>query len=345
MNRIIKKLLDLLNGLAVIGLLISYLSPYVDPLDFWPVSFFGLAFKPLFGLNLTLLFLWIWKGKKRWVYNALFILLGLPFAGRNIQFFNASSKQDTDINVASFNTYVQQIYSDGNTTAQIDKYLKDNNHDLAVLIEWFDGYGDISREEYPHQIFIRLRNATKYGMRFVSKHKIVHWERIKYDHFTNNIAAYFDIDIDGTIIRFVTVHLQSNGVSSKDYHQLTDVGQNEEYKKHAFEFIQKLKTHTQRRSSQTKTVLKSIEDSPYPVVIMGDFNDTPQSYVYQTLRGKRKDAFMEKGNRWGATYLKPFPLLRIDYILHDEELECTSYNCVSEIKSDHALVEASFRIK
>jgi endonuclease/exonuclease/phosphatase (EEP) superfamily protein YafD len=72
-------------------------------------------------------------------------------------------------------------------------------------------------------------------------------------------------------------------------------------------------------------------------------NDTPQSFTYELLQKGRKDAFIEKGNGWGATYLKPFPLLRIDYILYDEELTCTDYKRIQAAQSDHALVEASFR--
>ena len=81
-----------------------------------------------------------------------------------------------------------------------------------------------------------------------------------------------------------------------------------------------------------------------PVIILGDFNDTPQSYTYQQLLKGRRDAFIEQGSGWGATYQKPLPFLRIDYILHDEELICTHYQSSSSIKSDHSLVEASFNI-
>jgi endonuclease/exonuclease/phosphatase (EEP) superfamily protein YafD len=119
---------------------------------------------------------------------------------------------------------------------------------------------------------------------------------------------------------------------------------NNEYKVYAIEFIHRLKKSSKLRSTQTQTILTSIDNSPYPVIILGDFNDTPQSYTYQKLQEGRKDAFIERGTGWGATYLKPLPFLRIDYILHDDELTCTSYQSSSSIKSDHSLVEASFNI-
>ncbi len=244
---------------------------------------------------------------------------------------------------------MQQVYGGGNTSKEIEDYLIDNRYDVAVLIEYLDKKGSINKNAYPHQQLVRLnskRNKFDYGIKLLSKHRIVNWEKIKYDHFTNNMSAYFDIDINGEIVRFVATHLQSNGISSRDYHKLVkveidDVG----YKNYAVNFIRKLKILIQRRSNQTNTVLEAIEDSPYPVVILGDFNDTPMSYTYQQLKEGRQDAFIEKGSGWGATYLKPFRMLRIDYILHDPELECLSYKYTTATKSDHALIEASFKIK
>ena len=344
MQSIFSKLIDLLNGLAIIGLLISYVSPYVDPRDFWLIAFFGLTFKLWFSLNIGLMIFWIWRRKKRWLYNAFFLVLGVQFAARNVQFFNEQNKQDSDLSVATFNTYVQQVYAGGNTTKQINDYVSKKNHDVVLLAEWFEGEGNISKEDFPYQVFIPIYKGHRYGMRLVSKHKIVGWERMKYDHFTNNISAYFDIDIKGEIYRFMAVHLQSNGVSSKDYHTLMKVEEDSEYKKYAFSIVGRLRENILKRAAQTEVILSAVESSPYSVVILGDFNDTPHSFAYQQLKKGHQDAFIEKGSRWGATFLKPFPFLRIDYILHDSELECTSYRCVSEIKSDHALVEASFKI-
>ena len=116
------------------------------------------------------------------------------------------------------------------------------------------------------------------------------------------------------------------------------------YKTYALAFIHQLKKQSQLRSIQTQTILEALEDSPYPVIVLGDFNDTPQSFTYQQLKEGRKDAFVEKGSGWGATYLKPLPFLRIDYIFYDKELVCTDYQSSTSIKSDHSLIEASFKI-
>ncbi len=345
MNKTVRKIFDTLNWMAIIGLLLVYLASQVDPQDFWPIAFFGLTYKFWLGLNLFLLLVWIILKRKRWFYNALVIGIGFQFIAREIQ-FNSAENGIPDFKVCSFNTNVQKVYNEGNTSDEIDYHLEANNYDVAVMIEWLNKKGSISSENYPYQQFIRLnaeQNRYDYGLKIVSKHRIIDWEKVKFNHFTNNMSVVFDIEIKGEVIRFVATHLQSNNVSSKDYHTMLNVEAGEEYQDYAKNVVSRIKSAVQTRSNQVKTLLETIEESPYPVIILGDFNDTPQSYAYQQLRSGRKDAFVEQGNGWGATYLKPFSLLRIDYILYDNDFTCIDYKSTSEIASDHKLIEASFK--
>ncbi len=345
MKSFFKKITDIINALAIFGLLLCYISPLIDPVDFWPISFFGLTYKFWFALNLFLLILWIVSKRKRWIYNFIVLILGYQFVARNVQ-INDVVKTDQDIKVMCFNSNVQQVYNNGNTTDQINAKIAEENYDVVILIEWLNKKGKVDKKLYPHQQFVRLNakhNPHDYGILVASKYKIVNWEKIKYNHLSNNLSAFFDIDINGEIVRFVGTHLQSNYLSSKDYHTMMNVETDEEYRKYAWDVVSKIRKATHLRSSQTKNVVEVVDNSPYPVIIAGDFNDTPQSYTYQSLKEGRKDAFIERGNGWGATYLKPIQLLRIDYILYDKELTCTSYKASKEIKSDHKMLEASFK--
>ena len=346
MKRLFKTFFNLINAIAIIGLALSYLSPFVNPQDFWVISFFGLTYTFWLFINIALLLIWVLSLKKRGIYNALILVIGFQFIARNVQ-FNNHENTGSDIKICSFNTHVQQIYNGGNTSEAIDQYLTNQKYDVALLVEWLNKKGNINKIAFPHQQFINTQEDnpnSDYGLKLVSKHPILNWERIKYDHNTNNLAVLFDVDVEGQIIRFVGVHLQSNSVSPKDYQTLIYSDLNEEYKIYALAFIDRLKKQSQLRTIQTQTILEAIDNSPYPVIILGDFNDTPQSFTYQQLKEGRKDAFVEKGSGWGATYLKPLPFLRIDYIFYDSELVCTNYQSSTSIKSDHSLIEASFQI-
>lgn len=75
----------------------------------------------------------------------------------------------------------------------------------------------------------------------------------------------------------------------------------------------------------------------YPMIICGDFNDIPGSYVYQTIRGDQlTDPFIKKGVGLGRTFREISPTLRIDHVLVDREaFEVIGYGRLIVPLSDH----------
>lgn len=45
-----------------------------------------------------------------------------------------------------------------------------------------------------------------------------------------------------------------------------------------------------------------IDSTHYPVIVAGDFNDTPSSYTYRRLKGDMTDGFRAVGNGFGGTF-------------------------------------------
>jgi endonuclease/exonuclease/phosphatase family metal-dependent hydrolase len=77
--------------------------------------------------------------------------------------------------------------------------------------------------------------------------------------------------------------------------------------------------------------------------LCGDFNDTPNSYSYFTIRGKLRDAFLEKGFGFGRTYSGIAPTLRIDYIFASPSIEVLSFRRIKKVLSDHYPIIARLR--
>jgi endonuclease/exonuclease/phosphatase family metal-dependent hydrolase len=93
---------------------------------------------------------------------------------------------------------------------------------------------------------------------------------------------------------------------------------------------------------QSDYIVKDIETSPHPVIVAGDLNDIAGSYAYATIRGGRRDAFLEKGDGLGATFmsssssiLQHLPTLRIDYIFHPEQYATRQFTRSGKKLSDH----------
>jgi endonuclease/exonuclease/phosphatase family metal-dependent hydrolase len=87
-----------------------------------------------------------------------------------------------------------------------------------------------------------------------------------------------------------------------------------------------------------------INHSPYPVIVAGDFNDTPVSYSYRKIRKGLNDAFVNSGYGAGFTYKGNYPANRIDYILYDNALKCKYFDIIRVRFSDHYPIAAYFKL-
>ncbi|NJK84303.1 MAG: hypothetical protein HC912_11470 [Saprospiraceae bacterium] len=88
-----------------------------------------------------------------------------------------------------------------------------------------------------------------------------------------------------------------------------------------------------------------ILNSPYPVVICGDFNEMPYSYAYMRLRRHLHDAFSYAGRGFGFSYNGRLFFLRIDYQLFSEGLRASAFRTRRDITySDHFPLEATYYI-
>jgi endonuclease/exonuclease/phosphatase family metal-dependent hydrolase len=147
-------------------------------------------------------------------------------------------------------------------------------------------------------------------------------------------GLYADINIKGTLVRFYSVHLASMGVTSESKYleNSYDLFKEEDVKKAATgarRIIQAMIKGYEKRAEQVKILRAHMDNSPYPVVLMGDFNDTPISYTHRILSRKMKDAFQVSGNGISNTYNGSMPSFRIDYILYDKHLNPDPTNALS----------------
>ena len=91
-------------------------------------------------------------------------------------------------------------------------------------------------------------------------------------------------------------------------------------------------------------VLVGVEiDSPYPIILCGDFNDTPLSYAYHKIKGDLVDSFSYSGKGIGESFVR-IPGLRIDYIMHDKSFKSYNYKKKEEILSDHYAISCDIKL-
>ena len=243
-------------------------------------------------------------------------------------------------NVRMFNAY-QWIPKEG-IPAKIEQAVEKERPDVFLTQEFYLG------EETPkfdfEYSFIKPTNiSSNYGLTIYSKYPIIKTGTLELMDLGsdkpsyNNQFIYADIDWNGKPIRFINIHLASVGLETSDYQRLQNPneGSQEEIKDGFTKIFQQLNQAFQKRSKQVVALKRAINSSPYPVIVGGDFNDTPQSYTYHQVDLLLEDAFMEKGEGFGKTYARgPIPF-RIDYIFHSEQLKTRGFKVLDEKLSDH----------
>ena len=99
------------------------------------------------------------------------------------------------------------------------------------------------------------------------------------------------------------------------------------------------------RPKNIDVLLKRIPKDGNPIVICGDFNDTPLSYTYSQMKNADlKDAFLTASRGIGKTYCGSLPLLRIDYFWYNDYIKVVDYNRIKQTTSDHYPLTMTFNI-
>jgi endonuclease/exonuclease/phosphatase (EEP) superfamily protein YafD len=154
---------------------------------------------------------------------------------------------------------------------------------------------------------------------------------------SGNMIIYTDMLIEKDTVRVYNCHLQSYQLKPAEINRIDSLNfeNNNESKAKLRALAHKFKTAIIKRAEQAATLREHLNQCKYPVIVCGDFNDTPVSFTYRTVKGDLKDSFIESGKGTANTYNGKLPSFRIDYILFSPKF--TSYNfAVSTLNhSDH----------
>lgn len=187
-----------------------------------------------------------------------------------------------------------------------------------------------------------VKKGRKTGLVIFSRYPIIQGGQVMFSGSTLNGCIYVDLAIEKDTIRVYNTHLQSIRFNAEDYEYLND--ETEELKG-AERIVKRLSRAFQRREGQVYAIRAHMKNCPYPIVVMGDFNDPPMSYTYRKMTEGMVDHFREKGNGMASTYAGKFPNFRIDYILSSEDYgEVESYQTLPIELIDHRPVVSTLNL-
>jgi len=324
----IDKIIFFFNSLIATMLLLSYLLQYVEPKHFAYLSVLSLAVPLLIILNILFVIYWLLKVKKQLILSLLVLIIGYSHV-LSLYKFSSSKNIDNENNISimNYNVRLFNLYDwipEKDIETQIVSIIKDEQPDIVSFQEYYKHDNvDLSFYKYKYENLSGLK--VENGQAIFSKYPIVDSGSIDFPDTENN-AIFADVVKGIDTIRIYNVHLQSSGIST-DVNKLKTENSERLFKRVVKTF--------KKQQSQAELFLSHKNKSPYKVIVCGDFNNTPYSYVYRKIKGEFIDAFEEAGNGFGRTFdFKYFPV-RIDFILVDESFSVNGFKSFSEKLSDH----------
>ena len=324
------------NVAVVVGMLAAGYSDLVSPASFPALVFLGMTFPVFLLLNLGFLLFWVtFKWRKIWIPLLGFALAYVPisiYMPLNL----AKDIPDDALKIVSYNVCSyggNYKYDDGFGT--VYDYLAEQKADIVCLQEDNDTwrrYVMLRYEKiYPYNdttVFSKQPTSMN-GVGIHTRFPILRKERIDYESSANGSVAYY-LQIGKDTVIVINNHLECTHLSSEDRTRYKEMLRGEmgrdTVKSESKLIIGKLGVAAADRAPQAEAVHRYVDEhSQYPIIVCGDFNDTPISYSRRIVSKGLTDCFVEAGRGVGLSYNQKGFFFRIDHIFcssHFEPLKC-----------------------
>ncbi len=339
---ILSRFAFLINCFCAVGMMLAHWAPNINPSKFYLGALVGLSFPLWTLLNFLFLIYWIYRFKRQLVLPLVVIMLSWSSVSNMYQGFADREEVKNGIRLMSYNVRLFNLYrwlEEEDIPLKQLQLIKSANPDIIAFQEYYQKNRVTEKLPHPYKRIALINPEKNYGLALYSRYPILNSQLIDMGVNTANAAMFADLLIGKDTVRVFNVHLASLKLGATDYAFLDNIKheQSEEVLKTGTKkILQNMRIAYNERAQQTDVLRKKLSESPYPVILMGDFNDVPQSYTYAALSEDLKDAFVESGIGFGRTYTRYLPSFRIDYLLHDNKWRAYNFEVLNdEVLSDH----------
>jgi endonuclease/exonuclease/phosphatase family metal-dependent hydrolase len=357
-----------LIGCIINALLLSIcrVIPSINPFE---QSFIGILgfLTPVFAvINFAFIFFWLFT-KKIWFISIPVVAFLLSWSvtsvtvGGHFWASNELKQNDSSFTLMSYNVRLLDLYNwsgDKTTRKKMLAFIKEKKSSVLCLQEFYSGNDSVGINninaisdscDYPYfaECTINENKRGKWGSIIFSKLPIIKSINHDIDVAGSNLLQEVQLKFKNDTFSVFNTHLKSNKFSSQETDLVANgssISWDEKTKSETKSIYSKLEKSSINRGLESSLVSRVIKSNNYPSIVCGDLNDIASSYVYFKIRGNKKDAFLEKGVGLGATYNKFIPLLRIDYLFHDEEIHLLGFEKIAVPFSDHYPLFANFSL-
>jgi len=332
------------------------MAVHINPENFAFPAFFGLAYPYLLLANILLIITWAMLLRYEAFISVVLIAVGFTHFVNYMQLFRTKGDTTGTFKVLSYNVHnFSFLEGKGGSSSQnnIFNLIKSQKPDILCFQEFFTS-GDPSQVQYmvnsstgmkynAHVKILGSRRNRYSGIATFTRYPIINKGEIVHSG-SSSLTVFTDIVIQKDTFRIFNNHLQSFRLKNMDRPFIEELtATDEETIREMKNLYSRLRRGFVSRALQAKILRESIRQSPYPVIVTGDFNDTPVSYAYRKIRKGLNDSFVNSGYGAGFTYKGNYPPNRIDYILYDNALINNYFEILKVRYSDHYPVVGYFR--
>lgn len=341
--------LFIINIIILLVLVAGNFACITNPASFWPFSVAALMFPLLLLINLSFLIFWLFIKPVYSVLCLAGILLSIPQIKVSLPFNFSTSKEQLkdpdEFRVVTWNVNLMNYSAKDDQTAileneKIFNTLYDLNADVICLQEFFTAVIPDKTYNFIDSFYNHLgyhysyfsKDIPKFDGKFYSgtiifsRYKIIDSSKILFPGSIAGSIIKTGIVFKNDTIDVVSTHMQNINFGRDEDKALAGTNHG---------FIERLKYGYNDQLSQVTAIRNTLNKCRPHVVFAGDLNDIPTSYTYNNIKRDLKDAWLEKGAGFGATYNFITHTVRIDYIFHSRSFKCMQTNRIISDASDH----------
>lgn len=334
------------NIMTVVLMLVAGYSDHLSPIQFPRLCFMGMIFPLTVVVNLLFIPLWVFLSWRRLLITVVGFLLAFPPIRIYMPLHTRAKIPENALCVVSYNVCGyggNYKYDQGFDT--VFSYLKSKQPDIVCIQEDNDVKAQNALERmkqyFAYTDTVNVSNSkTKNCLGFYTRFPILWKEILPYESPTNGSVAYF-LKVESDTVMVINNHLETSHLSANDrdrYQEMIEGGmQRDTAQAETFQLMGKLSEGMQIRASHAEIIHQYIKDhQQYPVILCGDFNDTPISYTRHTIAKGLNDCFVEAGRGMGFSFNRKGFNIRIDHMMcsdHFEPVVCEIDNKMDA--SDH----------
>ena len=306
-------------GTVVAMLLIGFsdrINPTAHPL--W--ANVGLAFPVFLAANMGFLVFFLIVRKKYALVSLAGLLLGYSPIRKYCPFNVSRDVPPGSLKVLSYNVhgFVAENPPEDQPNPILD-YVKNSGADIVCLQEarLSDAILDTVKGVYAYADSV-IHTGRGDCLVIFSKYPILSKDRIEYKS-RGNLSAAFKVKIGVDTVTVVNNHFESSGLSLADRAGFKEIikgnSDKDTIKAESKRIAKQLGKSVQIRAPQVEAVAGYVKKCDGPVILCGDFNDSPISYAHRTLADVPTDCYIATGNGPGISYHHNAIFVRIDNIM------------------------------